>query len=456
MHTQLLKRIQSQETTIAIVGLGYVGLPLAVEFAAKGYSVLGIENNAKRATAVNDGVSYINDVKADALKAVVSRGKLRASTGFEAVAEADVVIICVPTPLNKNKEPDISYIVRSTDEVANRLRKNCLVILESTTYPGTTEDIVLKALRAKGFKEGQDVFVAFSPERVDPGNARFHTATTPKVVGGMTPACLELTQTLYSQVVSSVVPVSSPRVAEMTKVFENVYRSVNIALVNELAQLCESMDIDVYEVITAAATKPYGYQAFWPGPGVGGHCIPLDPYYLAWKGKEFDIHARFIELAGEINERQPRLVAAKASQLLNARGKPLNGSKILQLGATYKKDIEDARESPAVAVYEQLTLAGAQVEVVDPWADRFWIRSHDETYGNAGPPVKTVQLTDARLREADLVLLVTDHTQFPYAKIAELAPMIFDTRNAFGVRGFKQSHIFTLSTQVPRAERKSP
>jgi UDP-N-acetyl-D-glucosamine dehydrogenase len=445
----LIDKITGRSAKISIIGLGYVGLPLAVEAAKAGFKVLGVENNPQRCEQVNQGRNYIKDVRDTELEELVKNGMIKATTGFETVKECDIVVICVPTPLNKNKEPDVSYIVNSTNEICKHFAPGKLVILESTTYPGTTEEIIMTRLQKLGLKVGKDFLLAFSPERVDPGNKTFNTANTTKIVGGVTADCLEVTDIFYKQFVKSVIKVSSPRVAEMTKVFENIYRSVNIALVNELSTLCEKMDIDVYEVIAAADTKPYGFQAFWPGPGVGGHCIPLDPYYLAWKGKEYDIHTRFIELAGEINENQPRYVVAKTSEILNSFGKPLRGTKVLQLGVAYKKDIDDARESPAVHIYEHLVAAGANVTVTDPFVSEFWTRENDATYGNTGPSVKTRALTPELIREADIVIVATDHSDFPYADIVENAKVVFDTRNATGFRKIVSNKVFKLSTPVP-------
>jgi UDP-N-acetyl-D-glucosamine dehydrogenase len=448
LKKDLLQKIEKHSARVGIIGLGYVGLPLAVEAAKAGYKILGIENNPNRCNLVNQGKNYIKDVQDAELTSLVEQGMIQASVGFEPVQESDIVVICVPTPLNKNKEPDISYIKNATDGICKNFRPGVLIILESTTYPGTTEEIIQTRLEKMGHKLGKDFFLAFSPERVDPGNKTFNTANTTKIVGGVTSDCLQLTEAFYRSFVKNVITVSSPRVAEMTKVFENIYRSVNIALVNELSMLCERMDIDVYEVIAAADTKPYGFQAFWPGPGVGGHCIPLDPYYLAWKGKEYDLHARFIELAGEINENMPRHVLARTGEILNNIAKPVKGSNILQLGITYKKDIDDARESPAVRIYELLTQAGANVEVVDPFANEFWTHEHDFTYGNSGPSVKTVPLTSERLQSADLVLITTDHTDFPYSEIVERSKIVFDTRNATGFRKLNSSKVFKLSTRI--------
>ncbi|MDR3476687.1 MAG: nucleotide sugar dehydrogenase [Gammaproteobacteria bacterium] len=445
---ELLEKIHNHTAKVGIIGLGYVGLPLAVEAASAGYQILGVENNPDRCRLINEGKNYIKDVHDTKFLGLVREHKIQASVGFETLQACDIVVICVPTPLNKNKEPDISYIKNATDGICKNFHPGMLIILESTTYPGTTEEIIQARLEEMGHKLGKDFFLAFSPERVDPGNKSFNTANTTKIVGGVSSDCLELSEAFYLSFVAHVVRMSSPRAAEMTKVFENIYRSVNIALVNELAMLCERMDIDVYEVITAAATKPYGFQAFWPGPGVGGHCIPLDPYYLAWKGKEYDLHARFIELAGEINENMPRVVLAKVGEILNQFSKPVKGAKILQLGISYKKDIDDARESPSVRIYELLSQKGANVEVVDPFVKQFWTREHDFTYGNQGPSIPTIPLSDEKLQEADIVIITTDHTDFPYADIVKKAKVVFDTRNAAGFRKIESSKIFKLSTRV--------
>lgn len=444
----LLRKIENQTAKIGIIGLGYVGLPLAVEAAKAGFKILGIENNPNRCAQVNQGKNYIKDIHDTSFSMLVEQGMIQASVGFEPIQESDVVVICVPTPLNKNKEPDISYIKNATDGICKYFHPGMLIILESTTYPGTTEEIIQTRLEKMGHKLGRDFFLAFSPERVDPGNKDFNTANTTKLVGGVSSDCLQLTEAFYRSFIKNIITVSSPRVAEMTKVFENIYRSVNIALVNELSMLCERMDIDVYEVIEAAKTKPYGFQAFWPGPGVGGHCIPLDPYYLAWKGKEYDLHARFIELAGEINENMPRVVLAKVGEILNQVSKPIKGAKILQLGISYKKDIDDARESPAVRIYELLTQKGAHVEVVDHFVKEFWTHENDFTYGNSGPSVKTIVLSPSKLQEVDVVLITTDHTDFPYSDIVNHAKIVFDTRNATGSRKIFSNKIFKLSTRV--------
>lgn len=417
------KKINDRSAIIAVVGLGYVGLPLAVEKCKVGFKVIGIDQNPKRAKQVNDGQNYIKDVADNDLSDIVSKGLLKATTEFSTLREADVIVICVPTPLTVNKEPDISYIQSVSDEIANYLKPGQLVVLESTTYPGTTEEVILPKLEKNGLKVGRDFFLAFSPERVDPGNKRYTTKNTYKVVGGVTENCLQAALAFYNQTIVKTIPVSSPRVAEMTKVFENVFRSVNIALVNELAQLCNKMNIDVYEVIDAASTKNFGFMAFYPGPGVGGHCIPLDPYYLSWKSKEYDQHTRFIELAGEINENMPYYVVHKMIETLNTLGKPLKGSRIVQLGIAYKKDIDDWRESPAIKILEILEGYGAQVTVVDSYVDCFQDHSGKKTW-------KTTPYSAAAIKGSDLVLVTTDHTDVPYDEVIKLAPAIVDTRNA--------------------------
>ncbi|MFQ5991836.1 MAG: nucleotide sugar dehydrogenase, partial [Nitrospiraceae bacterium] len=366
-------------------------------------------------------------VNAAELQQVVRAGKLLGTTDFKRLRECDVVLICVPTPLTRNKEPDISAIVKVSRELAKVARPHMLVVLESTTYPGTTQDVMLPILTKGGLKVGQDLFLAFSPERVDPGNRAFKTHNTFKLVGGVTPACLTMAQTFYEQSVEKLFPVSSPRVAEMTKVFENVFRSVNIALVNELAMLCDRMGLDVYEIIDAAATKNFGFMPFYPGPGVGGHCIPLDPYYLAWKSKEFDLHTRFIELAGEINEAMPYYVVAKLQRLLNRQGRCLNGAAILVLGVTYKADIGDPRESPAVKVMELLQREGATLSYADPFTATMTVE---------GCSYRPVKVSEASLRQVDCVLILTAHSTFDYEMIVRHASLVFDTRN--GTRHVKQ------------------
>ncbi len=416
----LLEKITKRTATVGVVGLGYVGLPLAVLQARTGYRVVGIDEAAEKVERVNRGENYISDVDVAELQQVVRAGRLSATQEFGALRECDVVLICVPTPLTRNKEPDISAIVKVTRELTKHLHPDLLVVLESTTYPGTTEGVLLPMLAQSGLKIGQELYLAFSPERVDPGNRSFKTHNTFKLVGGVTPACLEIARTFYEQSVVKIFPVSSPRVAEMTKVFENVFRSVNIALVNELAVLCDRMGLNVYEVIDAAATKNFGFMPFYPGPGVGGHCIPLDPYYLAWKAKEYDLHTRFIELAGEINEGMPYYVVAKLQRLLNRRGRCLNGASILVLGVTYKADVADPRETPALKVMELLQQEGTTLAYVDPYTPAVEV---------AGRSYAAVPLTAQRVAQSDCALILTAHSAFDYELIVRHAPLVFDTRN---------------------------
>ncbi len=416
----LLEKITKRTATVGVVGLGYVGLPLAVLQARTGYRVIGIDEAAEKVERVNRGDNYISDVDVTELQQVVRAGRLSATQEFGVLRECDVVLICVPTPLTRNKEPDISAIVKVTRELTKHLHPDLLVVLESTTYPGTTEGVLLPMLAQSGLKIGQELYLAFSPERVDPGNRSFKTHNTFKLVGGVTPACLEIARTFYEQSVVKIFPVSSPRVAEMTKVFENVFRSVNIALVNELAVLCDRMGLNVYEVIDAAATKNFGFMPFYPGPGVGGHCIPLDPYYLAWKAKEYDLHTRFIELAGEINEGMPYYVVAKLQRLLNRRGRCLNGASILVLGVTYKADVADPRETPALKVMELLQQEGTTLAYVDPYTPAVEV---------AGRSYAAVPLTAQRVAQSDCALILTAHSAFDYELIVRHAPLVFDTRN---------------------------
>ncbi len=417
---KLLEKVKSRSAKIGVVGLGYVGLPLAVLQAKTGFTVIGIDAVAEKVELVNKAKNYIGDVLDSDLQEVIEKKKLVATTDFSALQECDVILICVPTPLTKNKEPDITAIVKVTEHLANYAHPEMLVVLESTTYPGTTEEVILPRLEEKGLTVGQDLFVAFSPERVDPGNEDFKTHNTFKLVGGVTEACQKVAKAFYEQSIVKIFPLSSPRVAEMAKVFENVFRSVNIALVNELTVLCDRMDINVYEVIDAAATKNFGFMAFYPGPGVGGHCIPLDPYYLSWKSKEYDIHTRFIELAGEINEGMPYYVVNKLQRVLNQRGQCLKGAKVLVLGVTYKADISDDRESPATKVIELLQKENANVSYVDPFAPNFTVGS--QQYASQ-------ELTPQLLADSACALILTAHSAFDYDMIVEQAPVVFDTRN---------------------------
>jgi len=430
---QLLQRIEKRSAHLAVIGLGYVGLPLAVEFAEAGFRVTGIDIDARRVRELMRGRSYIQDVATSQVRRLVRAGKLRATTDYAALRSCDSVNICVPTPLSKQRDPDVSYIVSAAREVARYAHRGMLVILESTTYPGTTEEVLLPLLTEGGLKIGQTLYLAFSPERVDPGNRAFKTHNTFKLVGGTTPACLAAATTFYQQSIVKIFPLSSPRVAEMTKVFENVFRSVNIALVNELAILCDRMDVNVYEVIDAAATKNFGFMAFYPGPGVGGHCIPLDPYYLAWKSKEYDFHTRFIELAGEINEGMPYYVVAKLQRLLNRKRRCLRGATIFVLGVTYKADAADPRESPASKVMELLQGEGAELSYADPYTPAVEV---------GGQTYEAVEPTAMALAQCDCALILTGHAAFDYELIVRHAPLVFDTRNA--TRGVSEAQKVVL------------
>lgn len=419
---QLQQGILNRSAVIGVVGIGYVGLPLAVEKAKVGFHVLCFDRNAIRVDQVNQGSNYIRDVDDADLIGVVSRELLSATTDFNLLRECDVLVICVPTPLTINKDPDISHIKNVANEIARQLRPGQLVCLESTTYPGTTEDVLLPLLAASGLVVGSDFFLAFSPERVDPGNKRYTTRNTNKVVGGVTSRCLAVAQTFYEQTILHVLPVSSPKVAEMTKVFENTFRSVNIALSNELALLCDKMGINVWEVMDAAATKPFGIMRFSPGPGVGGHCIPLDPFYLAWKAKEYDFRTRFIELAGEINLSMPHFTCEKLIRALNTKKKALWDARILMIGVAYKADVEDWRESPALHLMDILEKGGAFVSYHDPHVPSF-----QDDHGRLRT---SVPLCENALREADCTLIVTDHAVLDWNAIVAHSDLILDTRNA--------------------------
>jgi UDP-N-acetyl-D-glucosamine dehydrogenase len=431
----LVEKIRRREAVVGVVGLGYVGLPLAVLQAKTGFRVVGLDEVREKVERVNRGENYIGDVDDAELRAAVASERLKATTDFEALRQCDVVLLCVPTPLTRNKEPDLGAVLKVTGELAPRAHPGMLVVLESTTYPGTTEEVLLPLLTAGGLKVGQELFLAFSPERVDPGNRAFKTHNTFKLVGGVTPACLKVAQAFYEQSIVKLHPVSSPRVAEMTKVFENVFRSVNIALVNELAVLCDRMGLNVYEVIDAAATKNFGFMPFYPGPGVGGHCIPLDPYYLAWKSKEYDLHTRFIELAGEINEGMPYYVVAKLQRLLNQRGRCLNGARVLVLGVTYKADVADPRETPAKKVMELLQREGVSLTYADPYTPAMEIEARSYA---------AVEVTAERLVQCDCALILTGHSAFDYETIVRHAPLVYDTRHATkAVRG-NRDHVVLL------------
>ncbi|MEW6273919.1 MAG: nucleotide sugar dehydrogenase [Bacillota bacterium] len=417
----ILQKIKSKSAIVGVVGLGYVGLPFAVEKAKIGFRVFGIEQNPTRAEKVNRGENYISDVKDEELRELVRMGKLSAVTHFDRVPEMDVIVICVPTPLTKNLTPDLQYVEKVTREIARGLRPGQLISLESTTYPGTTEEVMLPLLEASGLKVEEDFFLVHSPERVDPGNKRYTTKNTSKVVGGIGPDSLEVGVAFYSQTVKKVVPVSSARAAELVKVFENTFRAVNIALVNELAMLCDRLELNVWEVLDAAFTKPFGILPFYPGPGVGGHCIPIDPHYLEWKAKELNFNTHFIALAGEINRKMPEFVRQKALRILNRLGIPASRAQILILGVAYKKDIADHRESPALEIIRLLQKDGARVLYHDDLVPAFRDRDLE---------MASVPLTEKVLRESDLVIITTDHSHIDYSWVVERAGHVLDTRNA--------------------------
>ena len=427
----LEEKISSHSARVGIVGLGYVGLPLAVEFAKAGFSVTGIDLDAVKTGRVNAGESYVGDISSAALTSLVHDGTLRATTDFSAVRDLDTINICVPTPLRKTKDPDMSYIVSACEEIVKHFHPGMLIILESTTYPGTTEELLRPMFEKSGLRAGQDFFLCFSPERVDPGNPKYQTANIPKVVGGATAACTEMGRLFYSQALSTVVPVSSTQVAEMVKLLENTFRMINIGLVNEMALMCDRMGINVWEVIEAAATKPFGFMPFYPGPGLGGHCIPIDPFYLSWKPKQAGIEARFIELAGYINGQMPHFVVDKIQNALNDAGKPVKGSHIHILGVAYKKDIEDLRESPALDVMLLLKRRGARLTYSDPYVPNLQL---DGEILHAQP--------DALAAEADCAAIITDHSAFDYPRIAAQTRLIVDTRNA--LKGVNLPHIVRL------------
>ena len=434
---ELLEKITSRQARAGVVGLGYVGLPLAVELARAGLSTTGIDLDPRKVDEVMSGHSYIPDVPTADVAALRSSGRLSATTDFSAVAGLDTVNICVPTPLRKTKDPDMSYVISAAEQIAKHLHPGLLIVLESTTYPGTTAELLLPMFEETGLKAGRDFFLAFSPERVDPANEKFNTKNTPKVVGGTTPDCSRIAAALYATAIDTIVPVSSTQVAEMVKLLENTFRAVNIGLVNELALMCDRMGIDVWEVVNAAKTKPFGFMPFYPGPGLGGHCIPIDPFYLSWKAKEAGFEARFIELAGHVNSSMPHYVADKVGEALNTRKKAVNGSSILVLGIAYKKDIDDIRESPALDVMHVLKERGARIAYTDPHAPvlraRDWPGRTDMT---------SVDPTPGELARHDIVVILTDHRAFDYRMVVESAALVLDTRNALGANA--GPHVFRL------------
>ena len=450
----LLKKINSKTAAIGIIGMGYVGLPLSLEFAEKGFKVTGFDLDEKKVSYLLKGKGYIKHIPAERIKRVVEHGFLTATSDFRRLSKMDAIIICVPTPLNEHREPDITYVEGTTKTIRDNLKKGQLIVLESTTYPGTTEEILLPLFEdapvhqaklsgakpnvvkdIKKFVVGKDFFLAFSPEREDPNNKEYNTATIPKVVGGVTPACLQVAKSLYDKIIIKTIPVSSPRTAEATKLLENIYRSINIALVNELKMVFHRMDIDIWEVIEAASTKPFGYHPFYPGPGLGGHCIPIDPFYLTWKAREYEINTKFIELAGEINTYQPYYVMQRAMEILNHKKKSINGSKVLILGAAYKKNIDDLRESPSLKLIEIFREKGATVEYNDPFVP---VLPKTRRYKF---DMNSVALTGKTLGKYDLVILSTDHDDYDYKFISKNAKLILDTRNAFIKNGIISENI---------------
>ncbi|HET9527735.1 MAG TPA: nucleotide sugar dehydrogenase [Pyrinomonadaceae bacterium] len=428
MKDELINRITNKQAQVGVIGLGYVGLPLLVEFASKGFRAIGFEVDESKARRINEGQSYIGDVPAARLNEMVKSERLRATTDFNNLGDCDVIIICVPTPLRKTKEPDVSYILAAAEEIQKRLRRGQLIILESTTYPGTTDEVLLPMFEETGLKLDEDFLLAFSPERVDPGNPQFMTHNIPKVVGGVTPDSTLVATHLYSHIVNHVHSVSSARVAEAAKLLENTFRAVNIGMANEMARLCYALNIDTWEVIRAAATKPFGFMAFYPGPGIGGHCIPLDPHYLSWKARQHGFDSRFISLAEEVNSRMPEHVVQLVSDGLNDEQKAVKGSNVLLLGVAYKRDVDDVRESPALSIIDRLRAKGANVRYHDPFVKE--LRFDDAHIEASGEPLLSVPLTDEELGAADCLVIVTDHSDIDYKHVCSVAPLIVDTRNA--------------------------
>lgn len=421
----LIEKFNSRSAVVGVLGLGYVGLPLMLRFAEAGYRVLGLDIDPQKVDALNQGRSYIKHISAEAIRTARETGRIEASTDFSRCAEADALIICVPTPLNKYREPDLSFVINTVDAVLPYLRTGQIVSLESTTYPGTTDEELKPRIESRGFTIGRDVFLCFSPEREDPGNPSFVTRTIPKICGGHTPECLQAGLALYGQAIERVVPVSSTKTAEMTKLLENIHRAVNIGLVNEMKIIADRMGVDIHEVIRAAATKPFGFVPYYPGPGLGGHCIPIDPFYLTWKAREYGVHTRFIELAGEVNSAMPEWVVGKIADALNARSRSIKGSKVLVLGIAYKKNVDDMRESPSVELIELLTAKGAHIDYSDPWVPVFpKMREH---YFD----LKSVDLTQRVVASYDVVLVATNHDAFDYAMIKQHAKLIVDTRGVY-------------------------
>ena len=447
MKDQLLSRIDNRSAVVGVIGLGYVGLPLAVEFAKEGFTVVGFDVSQRVCDLLNAGESHIQDVAAADVADLVKRGLFRATTDAMELKTADALSIAVPTPLGKTRDPDMSYVQAAAETVTQVAHPGLLVVLESTTYPGTTREVILPLLSSAGYTVGKDIFIAFSPERVDPGNPVYHTKNTPKVVGGITPACTEVATALYASCIDTIVPVTSTETAELVKLLENTFRSVNIAMANEMAIVCDKLGVNVWEVIDAAATKPFGFMKFTPGPGIGGHCIPLDPHYLAWKMRSLNYKTRVIDLAGEINTAMPNYVVEKIAHALNSVKKPMNGSQVLILGVAYKRDIDDVRESPALDVIRLLEAHGAAVTYHDPYVAS--IRDddgHDTTAPGAVPTLRYgVELTPATLRAADVVVIVTDHKTVDYQFVVDNSTLVVDTRNATSKTTPGRARVISLS-----------
>lgn len=417
----LKEKIKNKSAKVGIIGLGYVGLPLAMEFAKEGFSVVGIDVSREKVDKLNQGENYIIDVNDNDLKWAIEKRLFRATTDYSVIKDVDAISICVPTPLRKTKDPDVSFIIAATEELAKFIHKDLIIILESTTYPGTTRELVLPILERSGLKVGGDFYLAFSPERVDPGNPIYKTKNTPKVLGGITKSCTEMAKLLYEQIIEKVVPVSSTESAEMVKLLENTFRSINIGLANEMALMCDRLGVDVWEIIEAAGTKPFGFMKFYPGPGLGGHCIPIDPFYLSWKMKLLNYNAKFIELAGEINSSMPEYVVTLVADGLNMKRKTINGSKVLIIGVSYKKDIDDTRESPALDVMKLLEARGANLEYHDPFVERIVLN---------GKELRSVDIGENKLKSYDAVVIITDHSNIDYQMIQKYSSIVVDTRNA--------------------------
>src|SRR6266536_5439324 len=446
IKNEIINLIKDKHARVGVIGLGYVGLPLATEFARNGFDCFGFEVDERKAAQINAGQSYIGDVDSDTVKELVEAGRLQAITDFGRLKERDAIIICVPTPLRKTKEPDVSFILAAAEEIKSNLRRGQLIILESTTYPGTTDEVLLPMFQETGLELDKDFLLAFSPERVDPGNIQYQTNNIPKVVGGVTDDSTQAGAYLYSQIVKEVHPVSSARVAETAKLLENTFRAVNIGMANEMARLCYALNIDTWEVIRAAATKPFGFMPFYPGPGIGGHCIPLDPHYLSWKARQHGFDSRFIGLAEEVNSRMPEHVVQLVADGLNDDRKAMNGARVLLLGVAYKRDIDDVRESPALSIIDRLRSKGCEVSYHDPFVREL---RFDETHTeSSGAPLCSVELNNEQIETSDCIVIVTNHSQIDYRRVVELAPLIVDTRNALNgsLRRASSARIIRLSS----------